>query len=134
VSEADDYSDLGFDVEAHREALRVFADYGFSEATTRAGLKARDLVAVRMKSGKFGIGVTDDLSSIEQGQRSPVCAAFEVIHQSRNGEEVQQIRAGVERYFRRHFPGRCVDRSGEAAVPESDREKYVYIELWKPSD
>ena len=73
---ADDYSDLGFDVEAHREALRVFADYGFSEATTRAGLKARDLVAVRMKSGKFGIGVTDVLASVEQGQKSPGCAAF----------------------------------------------------------
>ena len=133
MNEAHDYSDLGFDVETHREALRVFANYGFSEATTRAGLKARDLVAVRMKSAKFGFGVTDDLTSVEQGQRAPGCAAFEVIHQCGSGEEAQQIRADVERYFRRHFPGRCLDRSAEAAVTEAVGEMYVYIELFEPA-
>jgi hypothetical protein len=126
---SDDYSDLDFDVEKHREAIRVFTAYGFDEATVRAGLRARDVVSVRITSGKFGIGVTDDLGNQEESQKAQGCVAFEVIHQSRSADEVQQVRAAVERYFRRHFPGRCLDRSGEAPLSGSDHEKYVYVAL-----
>ena len=128
---SNEYSDLGFDVETHREVLRVFADYGFSDATTRAAIKARDLVAVRMRSGPFGIGVTEDLAGVRQSETTPRSVALELLHQTRNGEEAEQVRADVERYFRRHFPGRCGDRSGVAALPESEREKYVYIEIFE---
>ena len=37
----DDYRDLDFDLEPHREAIRVMAGYGFTSETIRAGLKAR---------------------------------------------------------------------------------------------
>jgi hypothetical protein len=127
---SDDYNDLGFDVEKHREAIRVFTEYGFNGATVRAGLRARDLVSVRMTSGKFGIGVTDELGNQEESQMARGCVAFEVIHQSRSADEAQQVRADVERYFRRHFPGRCLDRSGEDALPASANEKYVFIDLY----
>lgn len=127
---SDDYSDLGFDVEKHREAIRVFTEYGFNRATVRAGLRARNLVSVRITSGKFGIGATNEQDDERATQKARGCSAFEVIHQTKSADEAQQVRTHVENYFRRHFPGRCLDKSAEAPLSDSDQEKCVYIALY----
>jgi hypothetical protein len=126
----DELSNLGFDVERHREALNAFSRMDLDPRAVRPALRARDLVLVRVPSGKFRIGV-ERSAAPERAEGSWDCIQSEVICEAAEPDEAEAIRAEVERYFLRHFPGRTL-----TAQTPSPGEKTgpcrVFIALYAP--
>jgi len=127
--DADDYSDLGFDVERHQEALRAFAGLGFHPESIRPTLIARNFVLYEVTQGKFTIGDTADALEQETAERSQGATAFKVLYRSVNGEKVERVRSDVVKYFRRHFPGRCLN-----GMDSKESGTGVFLAVYPPTE
>jgi hypothetical protein len=106
--EADDFSDLGFDMEPHREIFVSFAKMKLSPRAVRPALRARDMAFIRLPSSQIALRLTADPAQQEAIEAGRGGIGFSVIHSAAHLEEAQQVRVEVERYFLRHFPGRTV--------------------------
>lgn len=128
----EDFAELPFDVSRHSEALNSFAALNLAPESIRPALRARDLVFVRFPSCKFRIGVTGDPELWESLEIDKGCIAFEQIYQADDSIQAEQIRAEVERYFLRHYPGCTLSSTYEleAANPTGN---CVYVACY-PSD
>jgi hypothetical protein len=127
-----EYPDLNFDLEPHREAIAVMVSYGFSRDTIGASLIARDLIHVRVKTGRFIIGLAADLREAEESPLEQRCIAREVVYQSPDAHAAELVRREVEGYFLRHFLGRCI-ASPQGSGSMAAGEKLVYVALFAPS-
>jgi hypothetical protein len=123
------YSDLGFDITPHREAIGKLIDYGYDAPTIRATLTARDIIFVRVVNSRFRIDVWNDPSTLP----NPAAFAGDVIFEASDAAQARQVREDVERYFLRHFPGRYV-RPDMPAMEADDGATYVVITLFAPAD
>jgi hypothetical protein len=95
------YADMGFDIAPHREALTAFALLGLKEESYRPTLKARDAITTRYAGNLFYIALGDGAEP----------SNTELLYDGETEGQAQVIRADVERYFLRHFPGRyCRDK------------------------
>ena len=95
----EDYSDLGFDVERHREALGAFAALDLHPESIKPALIARNLVLYEVTQGKFSIDTTIDIEEQEKAERAQAAIAFKVLYQSGNSRSVERVRSDVEKYF-----------------------------------
>lgn len=129
MSNAEDFSDLGFDMEPHRETFISFAKMNLAAIAVKPTLRARDTVVVRFPGTQFALRVTDDPARQEAEEIRRGSIAFAVIHQAESAEGASQVRAEVERYFLRHFPGRTLAE----AKPPSPSGHYVYIVCFEAS-
>ena len=127
--EADDFSDLGMDVERHREALTSFARLNLGHLSVRPALRAREVVFVKIPSCRFAFGITGDPGFQEQEEAERGAIGFEVIHAAAGVAEAGQVRDEVERYFLRHFPGRTLPRPAEWPT----EGVYVYVTCHAPA-
>ena len=137
---ADDYSDLTFDIARHGEAFGAFAALNIEKKSVKLALKARDLVRYEGPSGKFLIGIGDDRVPSDEIMKSDNFVAFEVIYVAQDAGEANAVRADVARYFRRHFPGRCLNTvdgdegSGVEGGSGAAGANCVTIAFFKPED
>ena len=106
-----DFTDLGFDLEPHRETVASFAKMNLAPSAVQPALRARDMAFVRFPSSRIALRVTEDHTRQEAVETSRGGIGFAVIHQAENAEDAWDIRAEVERYFLRHFPGRTLAES-----------------------
>jgi len=122
-----DYTSLAFDIGPHKEALRIFDRYGYDAASVIAALIARDLVYRRMPQGKFRIDCGVDSGCSDS-------ASFSALHRTSNAMEARLVKYEVERYFMRHFPGRCLNKidDGQDRLPRA--AKYVVYTTMLPSE
>jgi hypothetical protein len=125
MTETEDFSDLDFDIGRHSEALPKFAELEIAGPSIKAGLRAREIVTVRVPSGNFRIGVTQDAEAEESMERDNGCAFLAVIHEADGDSEAQLVRDDVERYFLRHFPGRILKRPEEGLSSPAGSLVYV---------
>lgn len=127
-----DLSDLPFDIERHREGIRAFAKLNLDPQSVKPALRARDLVSIRVSSGMFRIGAAGgDTAAQEAAEKARGGTDFEIIHQCTGPEEAATIRSEVERYFLRHFPGRTLQGTPNAA---SSPPYFVYVARYAPVD
>ena len=129
--EPDDFSDLGFDITPHREALTSFARLNLELVSIRPALRARDLVFVRVPACRFAIGLTDDPVRQEASEVSRGCLGFVVIYEAESAAQAALVRHDVERYFLRHYPGRTMAWPNQTVPAEG---VYVYITCYAPLD
>src|SRR4051794_19836081 len=111
-----DFIELGLDSERHSEALGAFERMHLNPFSVKATLLAREHVFVRVPSGTFRISIR--MQPAETSDR----AECVVIHEAADREEAVTVRAEVERYFLRHFPGRTlvdVTPTGNVLVGEA---------------
>jgi len=127
--DAEDYSDLGFDVGRHREAFGAFETLDLHPESVRPTLNARNLILYEVTQGKFTIGDTADAGEQEKAERSQGAIAFKVLYRSANGENVERVRSDVEKYFRRHFPGRCLN-----GVDSKEGRTGVFLAVYPPTE
>jgi len=122
-----DYTSLAFDIGPHKEALRIFDRYGYDAASVIATLIARDLIHRRMPHGKFRIDCAVDLGRSDS-------ATFTALHRTSDAKEARLVKYEVERYFMRHFPGRCLNKidDGQDRLPRA--AKYVVFTTMLPSE
>jgi hypothetical protein len=92
-----DFSDLDFDVDRHREALAKLPLLNPDPRSVKPILRARETVMFRRPSGAFSIVIASPAGAVLPGSH---------IHDAPTPEEALIVRADVERYFQRHFPGR----------------------------
>jgi hypothetical protein len=124
----DKYSDLGFDVERHREAFRRFAELDMSESGVRATLIAREAVFHRHPTCRFRIGSTAEWEASKREEAARGAVDLVQLYHAEDPAAVEGVRSDVYRYFHRHFPGRCLEPK-----PEPDAASDVYIALFLPN-
>ena len=127
-----DFSDLNFDVQRHHEALLSFTRIGIAANSVKPALRARDVVLVRFPSDRFLIGVTAHLSGQESREKTHDGTHFETIHEASREKEAGEIRTEVERYFRRHFPGRVLSGDQSVNLPEGTATYFVFVACYAP--
>jgi len=120
-----DYTGLPFDVRPHKEALRVFDRYGYGVASVIAALTARDLICRRMPHSKFRIDCAVDSGHSES-------TSFAVLYRTSDAKEARLVKYEVERYFMRHFPGRCLNKIDDPQDRLPPAAKYVVFTILLP--
>lgn len=125
-------------LEAHEEELRAFGfsrDHlpeGFPALVSRFGIKTLQAIfrcraVVRSGDAKFRIGMSGDAAQAERKAQEEGSSRFDVLHRSRDVEEVRIVEADTRLYFLYHFPGRCLNKGDyRQEALDADGENCVY--------
>jgi len=127
---SDDYSDLGFDVERHKEAFRRFSESNIDPGSVRAILRARNALLFEFPGTLFHVGSATDFEHLSTDNEDGSLLAAVPLHHAEDPAEIELVWDDVARYLQRHFPGRCLDMGKSTAVAEGAR--IVYLALFDP--
>lgn len=118
-----EFSDLRFDIEPHREGMRAMAALGLDRVSMRAALIARNVVLYEAPGTRFFVGVTTDPTMECDLQGKKNCAYFVMLKNAETPSAAESIRADIARYFLRHFPGRCLPQMSQPGAEGN----FVYL-------